>query len=267
MKTTLFLLAAAIASANAMDLLPSWTTDSSGPMPPVSAACISGYKKLAANSAFAAAATKASADQAAVGKEIGKQCSAHFSPCKTPLGATLCCSEDADADGDWTPYAADGKAWLAAAHAVDPGAQICLYNLTVTVDNGGSDPTVELAFGNYIPVMWPSACTAADHATWEKWASPQCMAANAAFKGCDYVESACGAHPPSYPVEIAAVAPAPTLFAAPGAGPPVSAACEATYARRRSAEHLIATSTALHSYGLDSHCRSVLRDPVTGEAA
>ena len=34
-------------------------------------------------------------------------------------------------------------------------------------------------------------------------------------------------------------------------------------ARRRSAEHLIATK-ALHSHGLDSHCRSVLRDLLTG---
>ena len=36
-------------------------------------------------------------------------------------------------------------------------------------------------------------------------------------------------------------------------------------ARRSSAEHLIATKALrCHSYGLDAHCRSVLRDPMTG---
>ena len=45
----------------------------------------------------------------------------------------------------------------------------------------------------------------------------------------------------------------------------IAAKSPVAVARRSSAEHLVATKALrLHSYGLESHCRSVLRNPTTG---
>ena len=184
MKTTLFLLAAAaIASAKAM-ALPSIPTlfAAPGAGPPVSAACKATYEKFDANAAYAAADKKRQADIHAVGMEIGGQCGQHLSPCTTN-GASQCCTEDAIADGDWTPYEPDGYDLLAAAQAIDAKAQLCFINVEVTSEVSATQ-IIDLTFNNYVPLIIASSCSDADKAALLKFFGQQCMAGDNRTKAC-----------------------------------------------------------------------------------
>ena len=176
MKTFLALLLLAIRSATAIDL--SFLTKNDGGSssgPPISKACNAAMAKLSENAAFNATQAKVDQDQEAVGKQIGSACSAKLAACKAPDGATMCCTEDAFADGLWKSGMADLTQYQADAQKVDSSAELCMFNIDYIFASKGV--AYAFSFENYVPKIWPAdMCTAADGAAYMVWAGGQCVA-------------------------------------------------------------------------------------------
>ena len=123
----------------------------------------------------------------------------------------MCCTEDAIADGDWTPYKADGYALLEAAQAIDAKAQLCFMDLEVTSQASATE-IYDLTFKNYIPFIIASSCSDADRAALLSWTGQQCKAGSNYTKACtaSFGPNACGQlpPPPSCPAAIEAACPA-----------------------------------------------------------